>query len=109
MDQQGSFRDWYRRMGAGSDMLHAFATSIIEMAGMMAAIYVVQVLLRMREEEASGHLEPVLGAAVGRARWTMSYVVTAATGAVALLLAFAAGMALTAGRSWATPPGCCAS
>ena len=80
-------------------MLHAFATSMIEMAGMMAAIYVVQVLLRMREEEARGRLEPVLAAAVSRPRWTMSYVVTAALGAVALLLAFAAAMALTAGHA----------
>jgi ABC-2 type transport system permease protein len=99
VDQRGSFRDWYQRMGAGSDMLHAFATSMIEMAGMLAAIYVVQVLLRMREEETRGRLEPVLGASVGRTRWTMSYVVTAALGAVALLLTFAAAMALTAGQA----------
>ena len=97
--QQGSFRDWYQHMGATSDMLDAFATSMVEMAGMLAAIYVVQVLLRMREEEARGRLEPVLAAAVGRTRWAMSYVATAAFGAVALLLAFAAAMALTAGAA----------
>ena len=44
--QQGSFRDWYQRMGATSDMLHAFATSMVEMAGMLVAIYAVQALLQ---------------------------------------------------------------
>ena len=104
-DQQGSFQDWYQRMGATSDMLHAFATSMIEMAGMMAAIYVVQVLLRMREEEGRGRLEPVLAAAVGRPKWTMSYVLSAALGAVVLLLVFAAAMALTAGQAMGDTPG----
>jgi ABC-2 type transport system permease protein len=105
VNQQGSFRDWYQRMGATNEMLHAFTTSMIEMAGMMAGIYVVQVLLRMREEEARGRLEPVLAKAVGRSRWTMSYVVTAALGAVALLLTFAAAMALTAGAALGDTPG----
>ena len=78
-------------------MLDAFATSMIEMAGMMAAIYAVQVLLRMREEEARGRLEPVLAAAVTRPRWVAGYLLNAGLGAVVLLLVFAAAMALTAG------------
>ena len=57
----GSVREWYQRMGGSNDMLDAWFTSMIEMAGMMVAIYAVQVLLRMREEEARGRLEPVLG------------------------------------------------
>ena len=47
---------------------------MIELAGMLAAIYVVQVLLRMHEEESQGRLEAVLGRAVSRPRWVMSYV-----------------------------------
>ena len=103
--QQGSFRDWYQRMGATSDMLRAFATSMVEMAAMLVAIYVVQALLRMREEEARGRLEPVLAAAVARPRWMLSYVATVACGAVALLVAFAAAMALTAGNASGDTPG----
>jgi ABC-2 type transport system permease protein len=103
--QQGSFRDWYQRMGATGDMLSAFTTSMVEMAGMMAGIYVVQVLLRMREEEARGRLEPVLAGAVRRSRWTTSYLLVAAFGAIALLLAFAIAMALTAGHALGDTPG----
>ena len=94
---QGSMREWYQKMAATQDMVHALTTSFMEMAGMMAAIYVVQVLLRMREEEVRGRLEPLLAAAVTRARWVASYLVTTALGALALLLAFAVGMALTGG------------
>ena len=39
---------------------------MIEMAGMAVAIYAVQILLRMRAEEADGRLEPVLATAVSR-------------------------------------------
>ena len=44
---------------------------------MMVAAYVVQVLLRMREEEARGRLEPVLAGAVSRPRWVASQLRTA--------------------------------
>jgi ABC-2 type transport system permease protein len=94
---EGSMREWYLKMGGTSDMLDAFITSFVEMAGMMVAIYAVQVLLRMREEEVRGRLEPVLAGAVTRPRWVMGYIVTVALGAVVLLVAFAAGLALTAG------------
>ena len=85
-------------------MLDAFITSMIEIAGMMAAIYAVQVLLRMREEEVRGRLEPVLAGAVTRPRWVAGYVLTAGLGAAVLLWPSPSAMALTAGRSWATPP-----
>jgi ABC-2 type transport system permease protein len=95
---EGTARDWYQRMGGTSQMLDAFFTSLIEMAGMAVAVYAVQVLLRMHAEETRGRLEPVLAAAVSKPRWTMSYVLNAGLGAVVLLVAFAAGMALTAGH-----------
>jgi ABC-2 type transport system permease protein len=95
---EGRAREWYQNMGDSSDMLTAFFTSIIEIAGMMVAIYAVQVLLRMREEETRGRLEPVLAGAVSRPRWVTSYVLTAGLGAIALLVGFAVAMALTAGQ-----------
>ena len=94
----GRAREWYQNMGGSDDMLHAWFTSMIEIAGMMVAIYAVQVLLRMREEEARGRLEPVLASAVSRPRWVMSHVLTAGLGAVALLTGFAVAMALAAGQ-----------
>jgi ABC-2 type transport system permease protein len=96
---EGSMREWYQKMAATSQMLDAFITSMIEFAGIMAAIYAVQVLLRMHEEEVRGRLEPVLATGVSRLRWVMSYLLCAGLGAVVLLLVFAVGMALTAGQA----------
>ena len=93
----GSMREWYLRMGGTDRVLDAFFTSMLELAGMMVAIYAVQVLLRMREEETRGRLEPVLATGVSRPRWIASQLVVAGLGAVALLLGFAVPMALVAG------------
>lgn len=94
----GRARDWYQHMGGSDNMLHAWFTSMIEIAGMMVAIYAVQVLLRLREEEARGRLEPVLAGAVSRPRWVMSQFLTAGLGALALLTGFAVAMGLAAGQ-----------
>ena len=79
--------------------LDAWFTSVVLMGGVAAAIYVVQVLLRMRDEEARGRLEPVLAGAVGRRRWMLAHVAGAVLGAAALLLAFAAAVSLTAAQA----------
>jgi ABC-2 type transport system permease protein len=96
---EGSMRDWYRSMAGTGEMLLAFMTSFIEMAGMMVTIYAVQVLLLMREEEVRGRLEPVLAESVSRLRWVMSYVLNVGLGAVVLLMVFSVAMALTAGQA----------
>jgi len=97
-DLEGSAADWYARLGGTDQIVDAFLTSMIAMAGMAVAIYVVQVLLRMRVEEAEGSLEPVLATSVSRPRWVLSHILNACLGAVGLLLVFALGMALAAGR-----------
>jgi ABC-2 type transport system permease protein len=89
--------DWYARMGGSDQILDSYRASIIEMAGMAVAIYVVQMLLRMRAEEADGQLESTLAAAVSRPRWVMSHILNAGLGALALLLVFAVSMGLAAG------------
>jgi ABC-2 type transport system permease protein len=94
----GRARDWYQHMGGSDDMLHAWFTSMIEIAGMMVAIYAVQVLLRLREEEARGRLEPVLAGAVSRPRWVLSQFLIAGIGVFALLTGFAVAMGLAAGQ-----------
>jgi ABC-2 type transport system permease protein len=104
-DMTGAALDWYTRMGGSDQILDAYRASIMEMAGMAVAIYAVQVLLRMRAEEAGGTLEPVLAAAVGRSRWAASHAVTALLGATALLLLFATGMGLAAGGVLGDPAG----
>lgn len=82
---KGNMREWYLNMAAADDLLDALITSFIELAGMMVAVYAVSVVLRMREEEVRGRLEPVLAGAVARPRWVMSYVLTVGLGVVVLL------------------------
>ena len=98
-DMDGSARDWYTRVGGTDQIVDAYRTSIIGMAGMAAAIYTVQILLRMRTEETEGRLEPVLATAVSRARWATAHIINAVLGAAGLLLLFAVGMGVTAGRT----------
>jgi ABC-2 type transport system permease protein len=104
-DVTGSARDWYLRMGGTDQLVSAYRASIMQMAAMAAAIYVVQVLLRMRTEEVDGPLEPVLATAVSRRRWAAGYAVTALAGATILMLLFAAGAGLTAGGVLGDPAG----
>jgi ABC-2 type transport system permease protein len=101
----GAAREWYTRLGGSDQILDAYRASVMQMAAMGAAIYAVQVLLRMRGEEADGTLEPVLAAAVGRMRWVAGHAITALIGVTALLLAFAVGAGLTAGAVLGDPVG----
>jgi ABC-2 type transport system permease protein len=99
----GAALDWYTRMGGTDRIVDAYRASVVEMAGMAVAIYVVQILLRMRSEEADGPLEPVLAAAVSRPRWAAGHAVAALVGATALLLLFATGMGLAAAGTLGDP------
>jgi ABC-2 type transport system permease protein len=96
-DIGGAGAEWYARLGGSEQIVDAYRASIIEMAGMAVAIYAVQILLRMRTEEADGRLEPVLAAAVSRPRWLIANLLNAGLGALGLLLVFATGMGLAAG------------
>ena len=93
----GSAQQMYQRMYGTGAMLDAWFTTLVVIGGIAVAIYTVQVLLRMREEEARGRLEAVLSGAVSRPRWMMSSVLTALAGGSALLLAYATAVALGSG------------
>jgi ABC-2 type transport system permease protein len=104
-DATGTARDWYTRLGGSDQIIDAYRASVLQMAGTAVAIYVVQVLLHMRAEEADGPLEPVLATSVSRTRWAASHALTALLGATTLLLLFAIGAGLTAGGVLGGPAG----
>ncbi|MFD7735809.1 ABC transporter permease [Kitasatospora phosalacinea] len=79
------------RMGGQQGVLNAYLSSIATVFGMVAAVYAVQAVLRMRTEEVSGRAEPVLAGAVSRLRWAAGHLLFPLLG-TALLLA-AAGLA----------------
>jgi ABC-2 type transport system permease protein len=102
---EGNARDWWTEAGGTSQVLDAYQVSIIQMAGMFVAVYVVQVLLRMRVDEVGGTLEPVLAGGVSRGRWLWGHVLNAILGSAALMVLFAVGMGLTAGQVLGDPSG----
>ncbi|QSB13292.1 anibiotic ABC transporter [Natronosporangium hydrolyticum] len=86
---------------AGADLVDLFFGFLTGFLGIAAAGYTVQALLRMRAEEAAGHLESVLATAVSRATWLGSHALIAGAGTLLLLVATgvsgAVGYAFAAG------------
>jgi ABC-2 type transport system permease protein len=101
----GATAEWYTRMGGSDQIMDAYRASMLAMAGMTAALYAVQVMLRLRAEEADGRLEPILATAISRRRWLLSHILNAGLGALLLLLVFATSMGLTAGLVLHDVPG----
>ncbi|WP_330461904.1 ABC transporter permease [Streptomyces sp. NBC_00820] len=87
-------RQIFERMGGRSGVTDALLASLIGMLGLVAALYIVQSVLRLSAEEASGRAEPVLAAAVGRLRWAAGHLVIAFGGAALLMLLTGLGFAL---------------
>jgi ABC-2 type transport system permease protein len=87
-------RQVFERMGGASALVDAYLAAIAGIAGMVAAIYTVQANLRMRTEETSFRLEPLLATRVRRLQWAASHLVFALLGSALLLAVFgvAAGL-----------------
>jgi ABC-2 type transport system permease protein len=95
---EGEATEWYSTFGADVDLIGAYWASMMQIAGVAVAIYVVTLVLRLHHDEAQGTLEPVLSTAVSRLRWLGAYAVNAFAAAALLMLVFAAAMAVTGGR-----------
>jgi ABC-2 type transport system permease protein len=74
-----------------AELVDVFFAAMMNVFGVLAAGFVVQVLLRLRSEEAGGPAEAVLATAVGRVRWVGSHLACAAGGAAAMLMLAGAG------------------
>ncbi|MFC9974369.1 ABC transporter permease [Spirillospora sp. NPDC127200] len=78
-------------LGGASGLTDAFLATLSGIMGLVAAVYGVQATLRLRGEETSQRLEPLLALSLGRVRWAGGHLLIAMAG-VALLLA-SAGLA----------------
>jgi ABC-2 type transport system permease protein len=96
---EGAATEWYATFGGDADLLGAYWASMMQIAGMAVAAYVVTLLLRLHQDEAQGTLEPLLGTTISRLRWLGAYVVNALVGAVLLILLFAVTMSITGGQA----------
>lgn len=94
---EGAATEWYAAFGGDADLLGAYWASMMQVAGLAVAAYVVTLLLRLHHDEAQGTLEPVLGTAVSRLRWLSAYAANALVGAALLILLFAVAMVIAGG------------
>ena len=94
---EGNARNWWTEAGGTDQIVDAYRVSILQMAGMFVAVYVVQVLLWMRIDETGGTLESVLATGVTRTGWLWGHVMNAIAGCIALMVLFAVSMGWTAG------------
>ena len=79
------------RLGGSSGIVDTYFAAIMGLLGLVAAGYAIGAALRLRGEETSGRVEPVLAASVSRQRWAASHLAFAILGPV--LLMGAAGIA----------------
>ena len=78
-------------MGSSSGIADTYFAAIMGLLGLVAAGYAIGAALRLRGEEASARVEPVLASPVSRWRWAASHLSFAILGPV--LLTGAAGIA----------------
>ncbi len=85
----------FEQMAVDGTLLDAYIAFVMGIAGIAAAGFTVQSVLRARGEEASERLEPLLATAVSRPRWLAANTLLAVAGATIVLGAagLAAGVA----------------
>ncbi|SEF30771.1 ABC-2 type transport system permease protein [Amycolatopsis pretoriensis] len=87
----------FERLGGSHALTQAFLAAMAGMFAMVASLYGVQAVLRMRGEETAIRLEPVLATSVGKLRWAAGHLVFAFLGTALLLLAGGLFMGLANG------------
>jgi ABC-2 type transport system permease protein len=82
-----SVRDAIAELGGSKDLSDAYLATAMTVFGLIAALYCVQAMLRLRAEETDGHAETLLATAVTRTRWIVSHAAIAVAGTVLILAA----------------------
>jgi ABC-2 type transport system permease protein len=77
--------DMLSRLGGHQGLVDAYLSAVFGIVGLVAAAYTVQATLRLRAEETSGRLEPILATRTGRIQWAASHLVFAFLGTAVLL------------------------
>lgn len=89
--------EYLAAMGGAGELTATFLSAMMSFIALMALAYLIQSLARARGEEASGHLESLLGTALGRVKWLSSHVAVAVSGSLVIMLVSGVSLAVTVG------------
>jgi ABC-2 type transport system permease protein len=85
------------RIAGQATLTSAYLAACMSLLALVAAAYATSAVLRLRADETDGLSEPVLASPVSRLRWGGSYLLVAAVGTLAVLVAGGFGMGLAYG------------
>ncbi|GIH17438.1 ABC transporter permease [Rugosimonospora africana] len=94
-----TFADIVARVGGTAGVIDSDLAGSIGILGLIAAAYAIQATLKLRDEETSGHAEPVLSTATGRLRWAAGHLLFTFLGPAVALLASGLAMGITYGST----------
>ncbi|GAA0224640.1 ABC transporter permease [Cryptosporangium japonicum] len=77
--------DVLARLGGSAGIVDSYLAAVFGIMGLTIAAYTVQATLRLRSEEASQRVEPLLATPVGRVRWLLGHLAFAVLGTPLLL------------------------
>lgn len=80
--------------GIGGDLADAFIGTMLSILALVAAGFTVSSALRLRSEETSGRVEPLLATGLSRRRWFVGGLLVTAAGTVVVIAAGGLGFAL---------------
>nr|WP_191887319.1 ABC transporter permease [Streptomyces mutabilis] len=83
----------------GTGMAEAFASMVMVVIAVVAAVYVVMAALRTRAEETAGRAEPLLATGLSRERWAGSHLAVALGGGTLVLLMAGLGFGIAGAAS----------
>ena len=87
--------DFFAQLGMGS-VTDAFLSTAMLIMALLATGFTVSSVLRLRSEELSGRVDPVLAAPVSRRRWASSHLAVALVGTAVLALVCGVAMGAAA-------------
>lgn len=96
LDSSQSIEAAVQQLG-GANLVASYFVLVMNIMGVVVAGFIVQGLLRLRSEEASGRLEMILTTAVGRTRWMVSNSIISVFGVTAIILFTGLATGLTYG------------
>jgi ABC-2 type transport system permease protein len=97
VDDNPQLRVTLERLGGAGSAIDAFLTMVFVYIGIVASLYAIQAVLRLRGEELRHRAEPLLATSVSRTTWTLSHLVFAFGGPVILMAAAGVSAGLVRG------------